>query len=102
MDKQINKLISDLFFDPTYIEILCSIYESEVTASSIANLLDLNEDEVVQKLDTLVKNNLVYRKPKEQFYVYSLANPKVCDSILSLKDSFYSIRIVQWLILLET
>ena len=95
MDKQINKLISNLFSDPNYIEILCSIYESEVTASSIANLLGLDEDKVVQKLDTLIKNNLVYRKPKEQFYVYTLANPKVCDSILSLKDSFYSIRIVQ-------
>jgi predicted transcriptional regulator len=95
MKNHINILISDLFSDPNYIEILCSIYESEVTASSIANLLDLNEEEVVQKLDTLIKNNLVYRKPKEQFYVYSLANPKVCDSILSLKDSFHSIRIVQ-------
>ena len=50
MDKQINKLISDLFSDPTYIKILCSIYESEVTASSIASLLDLDEDEVVQKI----------------------------------------------------
>ena len=95
MDKQINKLISNLFSDPNYIEILCSIYESEVTASSIANLLGLDEDKVVQKLDTLIKNNLVYRKPKEQFYVYTLANPKVCDSILNLKDSFHSIRIVQ-------
>ena len=95
MDMQINKLISDLFSDPAYIGILCSIYESEVTASSIASLIDIDEDEVIQKLDTLVKNNLVYRKPKEQFYVYSLANPKVCDSILNLKDSFHSIRIVQ-------
>ena len=95
MDKQINKLINDLFSDPTYIGILCSIYESEVTASSIASLIDLDENEVIQKLDILVKNNLVYRKLKERFYVYSLANPKVCDSILSLKDSFHSIRIVQ-------
>lgn len=95
MDKQINKLISDLFSDPTYIKILCSIYESEVTAFSIASLIGLDEDEVIQKLDTLIKNNLVYRKPKEQFYVYSLANPKVCDSILTLKDSFQSIRSIQ-------
>lgn len=95
MDKQINKLISELFSDLAYIKILCSIYESEVSASSIASLIDLDEDEVIQKLNTLVKNNLVYRKPKEKFYVYSLANPKVCDSILSLKDSFHSIHIVQ-------
>ncbi|MEW6196428.1 MAG: winged helix-turn-helix domain-containing protein [Bacteroidota bacterium] len=95
MDKHVNKLISNLFSDPIYIEILCSIYENEVTASSIASLIDLKENEVIQKLDTLVKNNLVYRKPKGQFYVYSLANPKVCDSILNLKDSFQSICNVQ-------
>src|SRR3972149_1955160 len=91
MDNQINKLISDLFSDPSYIEILCSIYENEVTSSSIAKLVELDENEVIQKLDALMENNLVCRRGEKLFYVYSLANPKMCDSILNLKDSFNSI-----------
>ena len=87
MNSKSNELIAGLFSDSMNIEILCSIYENEVTADSIANLLNLNEDEVTKKLELLYNKSFVKRSQKENGFVYSLANPKVCDYILSLKDS---------------
>ncbi len=92
MSKRIDKLISELFADSVYIEILCSIYENEITSASIAKMLNLNKDEVTKKIDFLVKHNLVVRTLKNRSYTFTLKNPKVCDSILMLKDAIYSIQ----------
>ena len=82
-----NELIAGLFSDSMSIEILCSIYENEVTAEAIANLLNLNEDEVTKKLELLFNKSFVKRRQKGNSFIYSLVNPKVCDYILSLRDS---------------
>ena len=87
MSSKSNELIAGLFSDSENIQILCSIYENEVSADTIANLLNLNEDEVTKKLELLYNKSLVKRKQKGNGIVYSLANPKVCDYILMLRDS---------------
>ena len=87
MNSESNELIAGLFSDSMNIEILCSIYENEVTAEAITNLLNFNEDEVTKKLEMLFNNSFVKRRQKGNSFIYSLVNPKVCDSILSLRDS---------------
>ena len=80
-------MIAELFSDSKNIQILCSIYENDVSADVIANLLEMNEPEVVERLEMLRKGSLVNRRQEGAGVVYSLVNPKVCDSILSLRDS---------------
>ena len=87
MNQKSNELVAGLFSDSINIEILCSIYENEVTVDTIANLLSLNEEEVERHLELLCKQSFVRRKQKENDTVFSLINPKVCDSILMLRDS---------------
>lgn len=88
MNRKSDKLISDLFSDPKNIKILCSIYENEVSAADISDLLNLTEVEVINRLEILYKNSLVSKRKLKNSTVYSLKNPKVCDSILFLRDSF--------------
>jgi predicted transcriptional regulator len=90
LNSKSNELIAGLFSDSINIEILCSIYENEVTADVVANLLDLNEEEVVRHLEKLCAQLFVIKRQRENDVVYSLINPKVCDSILSLRDSIES------------
>ncbi len=88
MNEELDKLISGLFSDSKNIKILCSIYENDVSAADIANLLNLTEVEVVNRLEILYKNSLVNKRKLKNSTIYSLKNPKVCDSILSLRDAF--------------
>jgi DNA-binding transcriptional ArsR family regulator len=88
MNRKLDKLISSLFSDSENIKILCSIYENEVSAANIASLLNLTEAEVINRLKILYKNSLVSKRKLKNSTVYSLKNPKVCDSILFLRDSF--------------
>ncbi len=87
MDFKLYELIARLFSDPMNIQILCSVYENEVTADTIAALLDLDKEDVAKHLEMLCKQSLVKRKQRGNNMVYSLINPKVCDSILMLRDS---------------
>ena len=87
MDSKLYELIARLFSDSMNIQILCSIYENEVTADTIAALLDLDKKDVAKRLEMLRKQSLVWRKQRGSNIVYSLINPKVCDSILMLRDS---------------
>lgn len=87
MNSDLYKIIAVLFSDSMNIQILCSIYENEVTADSIANLLNLNEDELTIRLETLCTESFISRRLRGNDIVYSLVNPKVCDSILMLSDS---------------
>ena len=87
MNVNSNELIAGLFSDPINIQILCSIYENEVTADTISNILDLTEEEVNKRLDILCKQSLINRRQKGNNIFYSLSNPIICDSILKLKDS---------------
>ena len=94
LNSKSNELIAGLFSDSMSIEILCSIYENEVTVDAIANLLNLNEDEVTKKLEMLYNKSFVKRRQKGNGFVYSLVNPKICDSILMLTDSVQFINYI--------
>lgn len=87
MGSESYELIAELFHDSKSIQILCSIYENEVSADAIANLLDMNNEEVTDRLELLCNASLVNRRQDGDLIVYSLVNPKVCDAILSLRDS---------------
>ena len=87
MDSDLNKAIAELFSDSRNIEILCSIYENEVSAETIAKVLGMSESEVAERLEILRKESFVNRRQKRDGVFYSMLNPKVCDSILSLRDS---------------
>ena len=87
MNSDLNKVIAELFSDSKNIQILCSIYENEVSAEAVANLLEMNESEVVERLEMLRKESLVSRRQEGDGVIYSLVNPRVCDSILLLRDS---------------
>ena len=87
MNAEPYSAIAQLFSDPRDVEILCSIYENEVSAGAIAKLLDISESEVAERLEILRKQSFVNRHQNEDGVFYSMVNPKVCDSILSLRDS---------------
>jgi predicted transcriptional regulator len=87
MDAEPYGLIAELFHDSRNIEVLCSIYENEVTPNEIATMLEMPESEVTQRLEMLHKNSLVNRTKRKSLVLYSLVNPRVCDSILSLRDA---------------
>lgn len=95
MNPKSNELIAGLFSDVLNIQILCSIYDNEVTADAIANLLNLSEEEIKSHLETLCKIPLVIKRQNGNNIVYGLINSRVCDSILSLRDSIeYSGRTI--------
>ena len=95
MNSKSNALIAGLFSDALDIQILCSIYDNEVTTDVIANLLNLSEEEVTRHLETLCKMPLVIKRQRGNNLVYGLINPKVCDSILLLRDSIeYSGKVI--------
>ncbi len=87
LNSKSNELIAGLFSDSLNIQILCSIYDNEVSADTVASMLDLNIEEVSKYLDILCKQSLVNRKQRGDYIVYSLINPNVCNSILALRDS---------------
>ena len=90
LNSKSNELIAGLFSDSLNIQILCSIYDKEVTADAVVSLLNLNEEEVTKHLETLCGKSFVIKRQRENNVVYSLINPKVCDSILTLRDSIES------------
>ena len=92
MEAELYKLIAALFSDSENTQILCSIYENEVTTDAIPNLLNLTKDEVIKKLELLYNKFLIKRRQKGNGIAYSLVNPKVCDYILMLRDSIETRR----------
>lgn len=87
MGSESYEIIAELFYDPRNIEVLCSIYENEISLGAIVKVLGITESEVTERLVSLCKRHLVNCREEADGTVYSLANPKVCDSILSLRDS---------------
>ncbi len=87
MHSNSNELIAGLFSDSLNIQIICSIYENEVSAQMIANILSLDEEDISRHLEILSSQFLVSKKQRGKEMVYSLINPKVCDSILMLRDA---------------
>ncbi len=75
MEAELYKLIAALFSDSENTQILCSIYENEVTMDAIPDLLNLTKDEVIKKLELLYNKFLIKRRQKGNGIAYSLVNP---------------------------
>ncbi len=88
---KVNLILKNIFSDPSYIEIICSLYEKELNLSEIADIVNLEHDTVSTHLVSLEEIHLVKKFSRNGEYFYSSANSKVCNSIISLKDAIYSI-----------
>ena len=85
----ISNLLSKIFADKINIRILCSLYDKNLCANTISSILNLEIDELEQHLEILVQYKILTKIQNESDVSYYLKEPKVCDSILMLKDALY-------------
>lgn len=89
----IDRTLNIIFSDPVLVKVICSMYENYLTVNDIANLLDLDNSSVEAHLSSLFQMNLVKKSIHSNGDHYTLVNPKICDSILMLRDSIYQITV---------
>ncbi|MDP1993855.1 MAG: hypothetical protein Q8K40_01275, partial [Ignavibacteria bacterium] len=82
-------LVSKIFADKINIGIICSLYDKNLCANTISSILDLEIDELDQHLETLVQYNILAKIQNDSDVSYYLKEPKICDSIIMLKDALY-------------
>lgn len=87
--KNVDEIIKNIFADSFCVNVICSIYEAELTSFAISGLLNLDDAIIEEKLRTLLEMGLVKKITKNSSDYFTLTNPKVCDSILMLKDAIY-------------
>ncbi|MBI1937051.1 MAG: hypothetical protein HYS25_02905 [Ignavibacteriales bacterium] len=87
--KNVDEIIKNIFADSFCVNVICSIYEMELTSFAISDLLNLDDALIKEKLHLLLDMNLVKKVTKNSNDYFTLTNPKVCDSILMLKDAIY-------------
>lgn len=92
--KNVDEIIKNIFADSFCVNVICSIYEAELTSFAISDLLNLNDDVIKEKLRLLLEMNLVKKVTKNSNDYFTLTNPKVCDSILMLKDAIYRTSVI--------
>jgi len=86
----VNEIIKNIFSDTNLLEIICSLYERELTPEQLAEQNNLDELHLAEQIKLLEKYKLIRQVNKEGIKYYTSANPKVCDSIISLKDALYN------------
>ena len=89
----VNMMLKNIFSDSCYIEIICLLYERELSATEISDLLNHDKNFIENHLEALVQLNLVRKVQKNNNDFFISSNPKVCDSIISLKDALYNVVI---------
>ncbi|HAB50795.1 MAG: hypothetical protein A2330_00600 [Ignavibacteria bacterium RIFOXYB2_FULL_36_7] len=82
-------LLSKIFADKLNVEILCSLYDKNLCANAISSILNLEINELEQHLEILVQYNILTKIQNDSDVSYYLKEPKVCDSILMLKEALY-------------
>ncbi len=92
---KVNEILKNIFSDSSLVDVICSVYEKELTSLAIANLLNVDNVTIEEHLKTLLDLRLVRKISKNANEYFSLTNPKVCDSILMLKDAVYNIAITK-------
>lgn len=85
----ISNIVSKIFADKINIGILCSLYDKNLCASAISSILNMEIDELERHLEILVQYNILTKIQNDSDISYYLKEPKVCDSILMLKDALY-------------
>lgn len=88
----IDKILKSLFSEPLIVNIICSVYDHHLNLISIADRLDIDKQIVENNLNSLIELNLVQRLIIEEKEYFIVTNPKICDSILMLKDAIQCIR----------
>ena len=89
--QNINKTIHEIFEEPNLIKVLCSIYDKEVSKKEIAPFLDIEFIDIENCLRKLTGTGLLKLRLTDGIKYYSLANEKICDAIINLKDELNKI-----------
>ena len=88
----VNETLRNIFSEAGLIDVICSLYERQLTSAEISEFLNLDNATIERNLEQLTNMNLI----KKIFYngkeSYAVTNPKLCDSILMLKDAIYRIN----------
>ncbi|MDF1612059.1 helix-turn-helix domain-containing protein [Stygiobacter electus] len=88
-----SDLLNKIFADKLNVEILCSLYDKNLSVNDISSMLNLEIDELERHLEILVDYKILTKIQNESDVSYYLKEPKVCDSIIMLKDALYSLSI---------
>jgi soluble P-type ATPase len=88
----VDETLKNIFSDSTIVNVICSVYDRELTSIAIANLLSLDNDRISIYLEKLLDLKLIKKLKKENQEYFALINPKICDSILMLKDAIRGLR----------
>ncbi|HEX2868996.1 MAG TPA: helix-turn-helix domain-containing protein [Ignavibacteriales bacterium] len=89
---KVDETLRDIFSEPQIINVICSVYEKELTPSAISGFTSLDSEVINGHLEKLTDLGLVKKVKKGSEEYFSLAYPKVCDAILMLKDAVLSIK----------
>jgi predicted transcriptional regulator len=88
--KNVNDILKKIFSSPDLIEIICSLYEREMTLPQIAGQLDYEVSTLINQIQLLKKYKLLRSVNRNGVEYYMSANQKVCDSLINLKDALYN------------
>jgi soluble P-type ATPase len=88
----VDETLKNIFSDSTIVNVICSVYDRELTSIAIANLLSLDNDRISIYLEKLLDLKLIKKLKKENQEYFALINPKICDSILMLKDAIRGLK----------
>jgi transcription initiation factor IIE alpha subunit len=88
----VNETLKNIFSDAGLIDVICSLYEKHLTSTEIAKLVNLDNSTIEKHLKLLLDMNLIKTFSYNNTDSYTVINPKVCDSILMLKDALYRIN----------
>lgn len=87
----VNETLRNIFSDAGLIDVICPLYENRLTSTEIGNLLNLDNTTLEKYLRQLLEMKLIKKLSINNTDSYTVVNPKVCDSILMLKDALYSL-----------
>ncbi len=88
----VNETLKNIFSDADLVDVFCSLYENHLTSTKIAKLVNLDSITIENYLRQLLEMKLIKKFSVNDTDSYTVVNPKVCDSILLLKDALYRIN----------
>lgn len=84
-----SNLFSEILSDKINIDIICLMYDNQLSTKTVSALLDLDIDEIKHRMEILLSSGIISKLHRDYDDFYYLTEPKVCDSILMLKDAVY-------------
>lgn len=88
---QTTELCRKIFNNKLNVEVLCSIYDKKLSTDQIASMLTISAIEAQEIINHLLQIGIVSIISVDQIEKYYLKQPKICDSIIMLKDAVYSL-----------